>query len=83
MARINVDQKLLDLIAKMEIESLLDGLQSDEVRSQPAFLAKVRQFLKDNEIVVGAKTDGVESIVANAKDIPDILAGFDEENELQ
>ena len=41
---------------------------------KPAFLAKVRQFLKDNNFVTTAETDGVEDIVNMKSSIPDLVS---------
>ena len=47
MANFNIPQELIDKLATEEVNALLDGLSDDAQRHNPAFLAKVRQFLKD------------------------------------
>lgn len=45
-----IDQELLDKIAELEVEALIDGLHDEELRRTPTFLEKVRRFLKDNKL---------------------------------
>jgi hypothetical protein len=45
-----INQELLDKIAEMEVEALIDGLQDEELRRTPTFLEKVRRFLRDNKL---------------------------------
>lgn len=47
MANFNIPQELIDRLATEEVQALLEGLEDEEQRKNPAFLAKVRQFLKD------------------------------------
>ena len=49
--RVKVDQELIDMIARLEVDSLIEGLNDEELRTNPQFLAKVRQFLKENDVV--------------------------------
>ncbi len=49
--RVKVDQELIDKIARLEVDSLIEGLKDEELRANPQFLAKVRQFLKENDVV--------------------------------
>ena len=49
--RVKVDKELMDTIARLEVDSLIDGLNDEELRTNPQFLAKVRQFLKENDVV--------------------------------
>ena len=49
--RVKVDQELIDTIARLEVDSLIEGLNDEELRMNPQFLAKVRQFLKENDVV--------------------------------
>ena len=49
--RVKVDQELIDKIARLEVDSLIEGLKDEELRTNPQFLAKVRQFLKENDVV--------------------------------
>lgn len=49
--RVKVDQELIDTIARLEVDSLIEGLNDESLRTNPQFLAKVRQFLKENDVV--------------------------------
>ena len=49
--RVKVDQELMDMIARLEVDSLIEVLNDEELRTNPQFLAKVRQFLKENDVV--------------------------------
>lgn len=49
--RVKVDQELMDTIARLEVDSLIEGLNDEALRTNPQFLAKVRQFLKENDVV--------------------------------
>lgn len=73
MATIKMAQAIVDKIAKMEVDALLDGLSDPELSRNPAFLAKVRQFLKDNDIVTTTETEGVERLVRDVNNIPDLV----------
>ena len=43
------------------------------MRKNPAFLAKVRQFLKDNDFITTTETEGVQTIVRDVSTIPDLI----------
>lgn len=73
MATIKMPQALIDSMAQAEADALLEGLQDDELRKNPAFLAKVRQFLKDNDFVTTTETEGVEEIIRDVHNIPDLV----------
>ena len=73
MAGIKLPQELIDALAQQEADALLEGLQDEEMRKNPAFLAKVRQFLKDNDFITTTETEGVETIVRDASIIPDLI----------
>lgn len=67
-------QELIDRIAEMEADSLLEGLKDPEMKKNPAFLAKVRQFLKDNDFVTTVETEGVQEIKRIGTTIPDLTS---------
>lgn len=67
-------QDLIDKIAGLEAHTLLDGLNDPEMRKNPAFLAKVRQFLKDNNFVTTTETEGVKEIIRTGSTIPDLVS---------
>ena len=73
MATVKMKQAIVDQIAKMEVDALLEGLSDPELSKKPAFLAKVRQFLKDNDIVTTTETEGVERLVRDVNNIPDLI----------
>lgn len=66
-------QELIDQIAELEADSLLEGLNDPEMRRNPAFLAKVRQFLKDNDFVTTTETEGVKEVIRSVSEIPDLV----------
>ena len=76
MASIKLPQELIDALAQQEANALIEGLNDPEMRRNPAFLAKVRQFLKDNDFVTTTETEGVETIVRDVSTIPDLI-GYD------
>lgn len=47
---VKYDPKKLDQLAELELEALLAGLEDEEMKRSPAFLEKVRKFLKDNRL---------------------------------
>ena len=73
MAGIQLPQEIINAIAQGEVEALLAGLTDPDLRSNPAFLAKVRQFFRDNEFVTTAEIEGVKTIVQEAETIPDLV----------
>ncbi len=73
MANIKLPQELIDLMAQQEADALLEGLNDPEVRKNPAFLAKVRQFLKDNNFVTTTETEGVTQIMQSMDNIPNLV----------
>lgn len=75
MAGIKLPQEIIDALAQQEANALLEGLQTPTMRRNPAFLAKVRQFLKDNDFITTTETEGVETIVRDMQNIPDLVNG--------
>ena len=55
--RVRVDKELMDTIARLEVASLIKGLNDEALRTNPQFLAKVRQFLKENDVVTTMEED--------------------------
>lgn len=68
---LKIDLDLLDEIAKLEVEALLEGLQDPDLRKSPAFLEKVRKFLQQNKLQTTAETTGVEDIQKVVEKIPE------------
>lgn len=55
------------------MKALLEGIQDEELRRNPQFLAKVRQFLKENDLKTTPETTKplVQQIT---KELPDFTA---------
>lgn len=73
MGSIKMPKEIIDSMAQAEADALLEGLNDRKMRKNPAFLAKVRQFLKDNDFITTTETDGVKEIVRDANQIPDLV----------
>lgn len=73
MANFNIPQELIDQLATEEVNALLDGLKDEEQRHNPAFLAKVRQFLKDNDFNTTIETQGVKEVQQDVSHIPEFM----------
>lgn len=73
MGNINMPKEVIDGLAQAEAEALMEGLKDKDMRKNPAFLAKVRQFLKDNNFITTTETEGVKCIVRDASQIPDLV----------
>lgn len=73
MANFNIPQELIDHLATAEVQALLEGLDDEEQRKNPAFLAKVRQFLKDNDFNTTVEIEGVKEVKQEASKIPDFM----------
>ncbi|WP_289121917.1 hypothetical protein [uncultured Megasphaera sp.] len=73
MANFNIPQELIDRLATEEVQALLEGLENEEQRKNPAFLAKVRQFLKDNDFNTTVEIEGVKEVKQEASKIPDFM----------
>lgn len=67
-----IDSALVDQIAQLEVDALLDGLNDPELRRNPAFLDKVRRFLKENQLQTTPETPGVAELLKKQQttDIP-------------
>ena len=66
-----VELDLIDEIAQLEVEALLEGLKDPEMRRNPAFLEKVRKFLNQNKLQTTPETDGVSEIQRVTEEIPE------------
>ena len=66
-----VDQKLLDEIAELEVQAILDGLKDPDLRKSPAFLEKVRKFLTNNKLVTDPTTPKFHEVKREVHNIPD------------
>lgn len=73
MGSVKLPQAIIDAIAQGEADALLEGLNDPEMRKNPAFLSKLRQFLKDNDFVTTTEVEGVRTIRHEASTIPDLF----------
>lgn len=62
-----IDATLVDQIAQLEVDALLEGLNDPELRRNPAFLDKVRKFLKENQLQTTPETPGVTELMKKQK----------------
>lgn len=69
MAKVELD--LIDEIAKLEVDALLEGLKDPEMRRNPAFLEKVRKFLNQNKLQTTPETDGISEMQKVVEEIPE------------
>ena len=58
-----INEALVDQIAQLEVDALLEGLNDPELRKNPAFLDKVRKFLKENDLKTTPETPGVQQLM--------------------
>lgn len=73
MANVKLPQEIINMLGQMEADALLEGLNDPDTRKNPAFLGKVRQFLKDNNFVTTTETKGVTKIIQDMDNIPDLI----------
>lgn len=59
----HIDEALIDKMAVLEVQALLEGLEDEECKKNPAFLDKVRKFLKDNDLQTVPETPGVRELM--------------------
>lgn len=65
-----IDKELIDTMAQLEVNALLEGLKDPELRRNPAFLEKVRKFLQQNQLTTQPDTIGVNEIKKMTTEIP-------------
>lgn len=67
-----INSAIIDQIAQLEVDALLEGLNDPELRRNPAFLDKVRRFLKENQLQTTPETPGVAELMKRQQttDIP-------------
>ena len=65
-----IDKELIDTMAQLEVNALLEGLKDPELRRNPAFLEKVRKFLQQNQLTTQPDTIGVNEIKKLTTEIP-------------
>lgn len=67
---VKLPEEVLDKLAVLEVDALTDALENPELRQNPAILARVRNFLKDNKLQTTPETPGVDNIKKVKIDIP-------------
>lgn len=67
---VKINQNLVDEIAQLEVDALLEGLNDPELRRNPAFLEKVRKFLSQNNLKTTPETPGVSQLQKVTTEIP-------------
>lgn len=70
MTNVNIPQELINTMAQLEVNALLEGLKDPELRRNPAFLEKVRKFLQQNQLTTQPDTLGVNEIKKLTTEIP-------------
>ena len=65
-----INKELIDTMAQLEVNALLEGLKDPELRRNPAFLEKVRKFLQQNQLTTQPDTIGVDKIKKLTTEIP-------------
>ena len=58
-----INSAIIDQIAQLEVDALLDGLTDPELRRNPAFLDKVRRFLKEKQLQTTPEAPGVSCLM--------------------
>lgn len=74
---VKVKEELIDRLAQLEIDALIEALDDPELRKDPAILARARTFLKDNKMLTQPETPGVAEIKKATMEIPN----FDKERD--
>lgn len=74
---VRVKEELIDKLAQLEINALIEALQDPVLCKDPQILARARTFLKDNKMVTQPETPGVNEIKKATMQIPD----FDKEQD--
>ena len=66
----SINPELLDELAELEVKALLAGMKDHDMRSNPAFLEKVRKFLQQNKLVTTPQTPGIIEVRKESEKIP-------------
>lgn len=63
---------MIDTIAELEVIALKEGLEDPELRRNPAFLEKVRRFMKDHKLETTANLTTIvtKAVEHQTKEIP-------------
>lgn len=67
---VKYDPSKLDQLAELELEALLEGLEDEEMKRSPAFLEKVRKFLKDNRLETTPENPKLPQLQKVTKELP-------------
>ena len=68
---VKVKEELIDDIAQLEVQALIEALKDPELRKDPSILARARSFLKDNKMMTTPETPCVQEIKKATMAIPD------------
>lgn len=68
---VKVNEELIDDIAQLEVQALIEALKDPELRKDPSILARARSFLKDNKMLTTPETPCVKEIKKATMTIPD------------
>ncbi len=66
----SINPELLDELAELEVKALLAGMKDPDMRTNPAFLEKVRKFLQQNKLVTTPQTPGIIEVRKEYEKIP-------------
>ena len=66
----SINSELLDELAELEVKALLAGMKDPDMRTNPAFLEKVRKFLQQNKLVTTPQTPGIIEVRKEYEKIP-------------
>ena len=67
---VKYDPSKLDQLAELELEALLEGLEDEEMKRSPAFLERVRKFLKDNRLETTRDNPKLPQLQKVTKELP-------------
>lgn len=68
---VNVDDKLVDELATLEINALINALKDPELRKNPQILARARSFLKDNRLIANPGLPLAGKVKEAVLEVPD------------
>ena len=66
----DVKKELVDKLAELDINALIDCLSNKTLRYDPSILARARAFLKDNKLLTKPESNEMRKIEALTRDLP-------------